>query len=135
MTNYETKLVGIIATNDLSILHETAFYDDYIDDDNLESLLDALDNDSVINYKADFEAEDQLEAVEYLDCRTPRDHYFIAIETPVTHFYTEKSKTPCYYWGYTQTTWVFVDSLADIDKYRQMVGKAADETLEEKENK
>jgi hypothetical protein len=135
MTNYETKLVGIIATNDLSILHETAFHDDYIYDDNLESLLDALDNDSVINYKADFEAEDQLEAVEYLDCRTPRDHYFIAIETPVTHFYTEKSKTPCYSWGYTQTTWVFVDSLAEIDKYRQMVGKAADATLEEKEDK
>ena len=44
MTNYETKLVGIIATNDLSILHETAFYDDYIDDDNeYEAVADAFD--------------------------------------------------------------------------------------------
>lgn len=133
MTTYETKLVGIIATNDLSILHETAFHDDYIDDDNLESLLDALDNDSVINYKADFDADDQQEAVEYLDCRAPKDHYFIAIETPVTHFYSEKSTTPCWSWGYTRTTWIFVDSLAEIDKYRQMVGKMADETLTEED--
>lgn len=133
MTEYQTKLAGIIATNDLNILYETAFYDDYIDDDNLESLLDALDNDSVINYKADFEAEDQLEAVEYLDCRAPKDHYFIAIETPVTHFYNEKSTTPCWSWGYTRTIWVFVDSLADIDKYRKMVGRMADETLTEED--
>lgn len=129
MTSYETKLVGIIATNDLSVLHETAFYDDYIDDDNLESLLDALENDSVVNYKADFEAEDPLEAVEYLDCRAPKDHYFIAIQTPVTYFYSKKSKMPCWSWNYTRTTWVFVDSLAEIDKYRQMVGEMADETL------
>jgi hypothetical protein len=132
MTNYETKLVVIIATNDLSILHETAFYDDYIDDDNLESLLDALDNDSVINYKADFEAEDQLEAVEYLDCRTPRDHYFIAIETPVT-YRPEKCSAAWNSWGYTRTIWVFVASLAEIDKYRQMVGRMADETLTEED--
>ena len=126
--SYETKIVGIIATNDLSVLVETAFCDGYIDDDNLESLLDALDADNVINYKADFEAEDQQEAVEYLDCRTPRNHYFIAIETPVTTFYNEKSKIPCSSWGYTQTTWVFVNSLDGIDEYRQMVGKMADET-------
>lgn len=125
--NYETKIVGIIATNDLSVLAETAFCDDYIDDDNLESLLDALDNNTVINYKADFEAEDQQEAVEYLDCRTPKDHYFIAIETPV--HYLANGKVPRYSWGYTQTTWVFVKSLEDINKYRQMVGKMADETL------
>lgn len=132
MTEYQTKLAGIIATNDLSILHETAFYDDYIDDDNLEDLLDALENDRVINYKADFEAEDQLEAVEYLDCRAPKDHYFIAIETPVT-YRPEKCSTPCCSWGYTRTTWVFVDSLAEIDKYRQMVGRMADETLTEED--
>ena len=133
MTNYETKLTGIIATNDLNILHETAFYNDYIDDDNLEDLLDALEDDRVINYKIDFDADDQQEAVEYLDCRAPKDHYFIAIETPVTHFYSEKSTTPCWSWGYTRTTWIFVDSLAEIDKYRQMVGKMADETLTEED--
>lgn len=135
LTHYETKLVGIIATNDLSILHETAFCDDYIDDDNLEFLLDALHENQVINYTVDFKVEDPLEAVEYLDCRAPKDHYFIAIQTPVTHFYNEKSKTPCWSWGYTQTTWVFVDSLAEIDKYRQMVGRMADETLEEGDEK
>lgn len=118
MTEYQTKLTGIIATNDLNILHETAFYNDYIDDDNLEDLLDALEDDRVINYKIDFDADDQQEAVEYLDCRAPKDHYFIAIETPVTHFYSEKSTTPCWSWGYTRTTWIFVDSLAEIDKYR-----------------
>ena len=133
MTEYQTKLTGIIATNDLNILHETAFYNDYIDDDNLEDLLDALEDDRVINYKIDFDADDQQEAVEYLDCRAPKDHYFIAIETPVTHFYSEKSTTPCWSWGYTRTTWIFVDSLAEIDKYRQMVGKMADETLTEED--
>ena len=134
MKEYQTKLVGIIATNDLSILYENAFYDDYIDDDNLESLLDALKSNYVINYTADFEIEDYQEATEYLDCRVPKDHYFIAIETPVT-YRPEKCSPPCYSWGYTQTTWVFVDSLAEIDKYRKMVGKAADATLEEKEDK
>lgn len=49
MTNYETKLVGIITTNDLNVLHQTAFHDDYIDNDNLEALLDALHNNQVIN--------------------------------------------------------------------------------------
>lgn len=132
MTNYETKLVGIIATNDLSILHETAFYDDYIDDDNLEDLLDALEDDRVINYKIDFDADDQQEAVEYLDCRTPRDHYFIAIETPVT-YRPEKCSAAWASWGYTRTIWVFVASLAEIDKYRQMVGRMADETLTEED--
>lgn len=133
MTEYQTKLTGIIATNDLNILHETAFYNDYIDDDNLEDLLDALEDDRVINYKIDFDADDQQEAVEYLDCRAPKDHYFIAIETPVTHFYSEKSTTPCWSWGYTQTTWIFVDSLAEIDKYRQMVGRMADDILTEED--
>lgn len=133
MTEYQTKLTGIIATNDLNILHETAFYNDYIDDDNLEDLLDALEDDRVINYKIDFDADDQQEAVEYLDCRAPKDHYFIAIETPVTHFYSEKSTTPCWSWGYTRTTWIFVDSLAEIDKYRQMVGRMADDTLTEED--
>lgn len=130
MTNYETKLVGIIATNDLNVLHQTAFHDDYIDNDNLEALLDALHNNQVINYTADFEIDDYQEAVEYLDCRAPKDHYFIAIETPVT-YRPEKYSTLCCSWGYTQTTWVFVDSLTGIDKYRQMVGKMADETIEE----
>lgn len=129
METYETKLVGIIATNDLAILHETAFSDEFIDDDNLESLLDALHDNQVINYTADFEIEDYEEAVEYLDCRTPEDHYFIAIETPVT-YKPEKCSNPYYSWGYTKTTWVFVNSLAEIDKYRQMVGEGADETLE-----
>lgn len=133
MTEYQTKLTGIIATNDLNILHETAFYNDYIDDDNLEDLLDALEDDRVINYKIDFDADDQQEAVEYLDCRAPKDHYFIAIETPVTHFYSEKSTTPCWSWGYTRTTWIFVDSLAEIDKYRQMVGRMADDILTEED--
>lgn len=133
MTEYQTKLTGIIATNDLNILYETAFYNDYIDDDNLEDLLDALEDDRVINYKIDFDADDQQEAVEYLDCRAPKDHYFIAIETPVTHFYSEKSTTPCWSWGYTRTIWVFVASLAEIDKYRQMVGRMADETLTEED--
>lgn len=133
MTEYQTKLTGIIATNDLNILHETAFYNDYIDDDNLEDLLDALEDDRVINYKIDFDADDQQEAVEYLDCRAPKDHYFIAIETPVTHFYSKKSTTPCWSWGYTRTTWIFVDSLAEIDKYRQMVGIMADDTLTEED--
>lgn len=132
MTEYQTKLVGIIATNDLSILHETAFYDDYTNDDNLESLLDALDNDSVINYRSNFKAEDQLEAIEYLDCRAPKDHYFIAIETPVI-YRPEKCSTAWASWGYTRTIWVFVDSLAEIDKYRQMVGRMADETLTEED--
>lgn len=132
MTEYQTKLTGIIATNDLNILHETAFYNDYIDDDNLEDLLDALEDDRVINYKIDFDADDQQEAVEYLDCRTPRDHYFIAIETPVT-YRPEKCSAAWNSWGYTRTIWVFVDSLADIDKYRQMVGKMADETLTEED--
>lgn len=132
MTEYQTKLTGIIATNDLNILHETAFHDDYIDDDNLEDLLDALEDDRVINYKIDFDADDQQEAVEYLDCRTPRDHYFIAIETPVT-YRPEKCSAAWNSWGYTRTIWVFVDSLADIDKYRQMVGKMADETLTEED--
>lgn len=91
------------------------------------------EDDRVINYKIDFDADDQQEAVEYLDCRAPKDHYFIAIETPVTHFYSEKSTTPCWSWGYTRTTWIFVDSLAEIDKYRQMVGKMADETLTEED--
>lgn len=133
MTEYQTKLTGIIATNDLNILYETAFHNDYIDDDNLEDLLDALEDDRVINYKIDFDADDQQEAVEYLDCRAPKDHYFIAIETPVTHFYSEKSTTPCWSWGYTRTTWIFVDSLAEIDKYRQMVGRMADDTLTEED--
>lgn len=133
MTEYQTKLTGIIATNDLNILHETAFYNDYIDDDNLEDLLDALEDDRVINYKINFDTDDQQEAVEYLDCRAPEDHYFIAIETPVTHFYGEKSTTPCWSWGYTRTTWIFVDSLAEIDKYRQMVGRMADDTLTEED--
>lgn len=84
--------------------------------------------------KSKAEIEDYQEATEYLDCRVPKDHYFIAIETPVT-YRPEKCSPPCYSWGYTQTTWVFVDSLAEIDKYRKMVGKAADATLEEKEDK
>lgn len=125
--NYQTKLVGIIATNDLPVYLETAFNGDYIDDDNLESLLDALDNDAVVNYKADLEAEDWIEAFETLIKILPADHYFIAIETPVN--YLANGKVPCYSWGYTQTTWVFVKSLEDINKYRQMVGKMADETL------
>lgn len=132
MTEYQTKLAGIIATNDLNILYETAFYDDYIDDDNLEDLLDALEDDRVINYKIDFDADDQQEAVEYLDCRAPKDHYFIAIKTPVT-YRPEKCSSAWNSWGYTRTIWVFVDSLADIDKYRQMVGKMADETLTEED--
>lgn len=44
---------------------------------------------------------------------------------------TEPTAFEIFSWGYTQTTWVFVDSLAGIDKYRQMVGKMADETIEE----
>ena len=128
MTNYETKLVGIIATNDLNILTETAFRDEYIDDDNLGDLLDALHDNRVINYTADFEIDDYQEAVEYLDCRAPKNHYFIAIETPVT-YQPREYLAPCWSWGYTRTIWVFVDSLADIDKYRQMVGEMADDTL------
>lgn len=132
MTEYQTKLTGIIATNDLNILYETAFHDDYIDDDNLEDLLDALEDDRVINYKIDFDADDQQEAVEYLDCRAPKDHYFIAIETPVT-YRPEKCSAAWNSWGYTRTIWVFVASLAEIDKYRQMVGRMADETLTEED--
>lgn len=132
MTNYETKLVGIIATNDLNVLHKTVFHDDYIDDDNLEDLLDALHDNRVINYTADFEIDDYEEAVEELSIALPEDHYFIAIETPVT-YKPEKCSTSCWSWGYTQTTWVFVDSLAEIDKYRQMVGKMADDTLTEED--
>lgn len=125
--NYQTKIVGIIATNDLPVYLETAFNDDYIDDDNLESLLDALENDTVVNLKVNYECEDYIEAVEKLIADLPADHYFIAIETPV--HYLANGKVSRYSWGYTQTTWVYVDSLAEIDKYRQMVGKMADETL------
>lgn len=128
MTNYQTKITGIIATDDLPIYLETAFTEDYLNDDNLESFLDALENKAVVNYNADFEAEDYIEVVEKLIANLPNDHYFIAIETPVYHFFSN-GKIPCYSWGYTQTTWVFVDSLKDIDKYRQIVGKMADETL------
>lgn len=130
MINYQTKITGIIATDDLPTYLETAFTDDCLNDDNLESLLDAMDNKAVVNYKTDFEAEDYIEVVEKLIADLPNDHYFIAIETPV-HYFSSNGKIPCYSWGYTQTTWVFVDSLKDIGKYRQMVGKMADETFEQ----
>lgn len=126
--NYQTKIVGIIATNDLPVLLETAFCDDFMDDDNLESLLDNLRDKNVINYTPDFEVECCQKSVEELIAALPADYYFIAIETPIYHFFNGKG-CPCYSWGYTQTTWVLVKSLDDIDKYRQMVGKIADETL------
>lgn len=126
---YETKIVGIIATNDLPIYAEHSFSCGFIDDDNLESLLDALASHDVINYKADFEVEDDQESVEELSVALPPDHYFIAIETPIRHLWN--GKLPCFSWGYTQMMWVFVKDLQDIDRYRQEVGRLADETLQE----
>lgn len=129
---YQTKVVGIIATDDFNILAETSFRDDYIEDDNLGDLLDALADNRVLNYTPDFEIDDYQEATYKLADVLPEGHYFIAIETPVTYKPNKTFPTKCYSWGYTQTTWVFIDSLANIDKYRQIVGKMADDTLEDK---
>ena len=126
---YETKIVGIIATNDLDILAKTSFENEYLCNDTLEDLLYALETHNVIDYESDFVNEMDAETVRRLSKQTLKNHYFIAIETPITTL-SHYTKQPRSSWGYTRIIWVYTNTLNVLDEYRQQVGRLADTTLE-----